>query len=145
MTWKGVLRCLRHLIALAADGEDRLSGAHPRAYGNVARLLVRYVRDAGVITLEQAIHRLTLLPAQTLSVPERGRLAPGFYADITIFDPDTIEDRATFENAHQYATGIRHVLVNGIPVIADAKPTGATPGRAVRGPGWVGHKRPAAP
>ena len=131
--------------APAADGEDRLSGAHPRAYGNVARLLGRYVRDAGVIPLEEAIHRLTLLPAQTLSVSERGRLAPGFYADITIFDPDTIEDRASFENAHQYATGIRHVLVNGIPVIANGKHTGATPGRAVRGPGWVGHKQPPAP
>ena len=127
--------------APAAEGEFLRVGAHPRTYGNVARLLGKYVRDEAVITLEEAVRRLTLLPAQTLGVTERGRLAPGLYADITVFDPETVGDRATFEKPHQYAVGIRHVLVNGVPVIADGEQTGATPGRAVRGPGWVGHAR----
>ena len=125
--------------APANDGDAALQGVHPRTYGNVARLLSKYVRDEGVISMEEAVRRLTLLPAQTLSVRDRGRLAPGLYADITIFDPDTITDHATFEDAHQYATGVSHVLVNGVPVVADGKHTGATPGRAVRGPGWTGH------
>lgn len=128
--------------AVAAEGETLKSAKHPRAYGNVARLLGKYVRDESVISLEEAVRRLTLLPVQTLGVTERGRLAPGFYADITIFDPNTIGDRSTFENSHQYAVGVRHVLVNGVPVLTDGEHTGATPGRAVRGPGWVGHDAP---
>ena len=131
--------------APAAEGEFLQLGAHPRTYGNVARLLGKYVRDEKVISLEEAVRRLTLLPAQTLGVAERGRLAPGLYADIAIFDPDAVGDRATFEEPHQYATGIRHVLVNGVPVVADGEHTGATPGRAVRGPGWVGHDDPVTP
>ncbi|MEL7046558.1 MAG: D-aminoacylase [Pseudomonadota bacterium] len=110
---------------------------HPRTYGNVARLLGKYVREDGIISLEEAVRRLTSLPAQTLSIPERGRLAPGYFADIAVFDPDTVGDLATFEDPHRYAVGVRHVLVNGALVLADGKHTGATPGRAVRGPGWT--------
>lgn len=131
--------------APAAEGKELQSAVHPRTYGNVARLLGKYVRDEQVITLEEAVRRLTLLPATTLSIPERGRLVPGFYADVTVFDPDGINDLATFEEPHQYATGVIHVLVNGIPVVAQGKHTNALPGRAVRGPGWVGRSRPTKP
>jgi N-acyl-D-amino-acid deacylase len=122
--------------APAAEGKTLQSGAHPRTYGNVARLLGKYVRDEQVISLEEAVRRLTLLPAQTLKIQERGRLVPGYFADIAIFDPALVGDRATFENPHQYSTGMVHVLVNGVPVISEGVHTGATPGRAVRGPGW---------
>ncbi len=127
--------------APAAEGKALESSVHPRTYGNVARLLAKYVRDEQVIPLEEAIRRLTLLPAQTLQIRERGRLIPGYFADITIFDPDTIQDHATFDKSHQYATGVAHVLVNGVPVVSDGKHTGATPGRAIRGPGWIGWKK----
>lgn len=123
--------------APAAEGEVLESGAHPRTYGNFARLLGKYVREEQVITLEEAIRRLTLLPAQTLSIPERGRLAAGYFADIAIFDPAVIGDRATFEEPHQYSVGMVHVLVNGKAVVRDGAHTGAKPGRAVRGPGWI--------
>ena len=126
--------------APAAEGKELEGAVHPRTYGNVARLLGKYVRDEQVIPMEEAIRRLTLLPAQTLSVFERGRLAPGFFADITIFDPENIRDHATFEDPHHYSTGVKHVLVNGVPVVTDGEHTGATPGRAVRGPGWVQQK-----
>ena len=126
--------------APAAEGKELEGAVHPRTYGNVARLLGKYVRDEKVISMEEAIRRLTLLPAQTLSVSERGRLAPGFFADITIFDPANIRDHATFEDPHHYSTGVKHVLVNGVPVVTDGEHTGATPGRAVRGPGWVQQK-----
>jgi len=126
--------------APAAEGKTLESGAHPRTYGNFARLLGKYVREEKVITLAEAVRRLTLLPAQTLSVQERGRLAPGYFADIAIFDPDAVGDRATFENPHQYAVGMVHVLVNGVAVVRDGAHTGATPGRAVRGPGYRGPK-----
>jgi N-acyl-D-amino-acid deacylase len=122
--------------APAAEGETLTKGAHPRTYGNVARLLGKYVRDEKVIPLEEAIRRLTSLPAETLKIDDRGRLAEGYYADIAIFDPATIADKATFEEPHQYSVGTVHVLVNGVPVLADGKHTGAKPGRAVRGPGW---------
>lgn len=127
--------------APAAEGHVLQSNVHPRTYGNVARLLGKYVRDEHVISLEEAVRRLTLLPAQTLSITQRGRLAPGFFADITVFDPKTIEDKATFEKPHQYSTGVVHVLVNGTPVVSDGKHTNARPGRAIRGPGWTGHNR----
>lgn len=123
--------------APAAEGKALERSAHPRTYGNVARLLGKYVRDERVITLQEAVRRLTLLPAQTLSVSARGRLAPGYFADIAIFDPGSIADQARFDNPHQYALGMVHVLVNGVPVVSHGKHTGATPGRAVRGPGWV--------
>jgi N-acyl-D-amino-acid deacylase len=122
--------------APAAEGEALEQGAHPRTYGNVARLLGKYVRDEQVITLQEAVRRLTLLPAETLNIRSRGRLAPGYFADIAIFDAETIADHATFDDPHQYSTGVMHVLVNGVPVVSEGKHTGATPGRAVRGPGW---------
>lgn len=112
------------------------SNPHPRAYGNFARLLGRYVRDEGLIPLEEAVHKLTALPAANLGLRRRGSLAPGYYADVVAFDPGTITDHATFEEPHQYATGVVHVLVNGVPVLRDGEHTGATPGRFVKGPGW---------
>ena len=123
--------------APAAEGDTLKGAAHPRTYGNVARLLGKYVRDEKVISLEEAVSRLTLLPAQTLNIKSRGRLAPGYFADITVFNPQTISDRATFEDPHHYATGVEHVLVNGVPVVSGGEHTGAKPGRAVHGPGWV--------
>ncbi len=105
---------------------------HPRAYGSFARVLGSYVREQGIIELEDAIRRMTSLPAQTYGISDRGRLAPGAFADAVVFDPATIADRATFEEPHRYATGVRHVVVNGQLVVKDGEHTGATPGRAVR-------------
>lgn len=122
--------------APAAEGKALEGGVHPRTYGNVARLLGKYVRDEKVISMEEAVRKLSYLPAQTLGVRERGRLAPGYFADIAIFDPKKITDNARFDDSHQYATGMHYVLVNGIPVVSEGQHTGATPGRAVRGPGW---------
>jgi N-acyl-D-amino-acid deacylase len=124
--------------APAPEGVFLLSNPHPRAYGNVARLLGRYVRDEGLIPLEEAIRRLTGLPAGNLGLRRRGLLAPGYHADVVVFDPATVADHATFEEPHQLATGVRHVFVNGVRVVKDGDPTGATPGRVVRGPGWRG-------
>jgi N-acyl-D-amino-acid deacylase len=122
--------------ALAAEGEFLLSGVHPRAYGSFARVLGKYVRDERLIPLEEAVRRLAALPAATLKLDRRGLLRPGYIADVVVFDPATVQDHATFEQPHQYATGVRHVLVNGIAVLNDGEHTGATPGRVVRGPGW---------
>jgi len=122
--------------APAAEGETLESGAHPRTYGNIARLLGKYVREEKVISLQEAVHRLTLLPAETLNIDHRGRLAPGYFADLAIFNPETVGDLATFENPHQYSTGMQYVLVNGVPVLSKGEHTGAMPGRAVHGPGW---------
>jgi N-acyl-D-amino-acid deacylase len=124
--------------SLAPEGVFLKSRPHPRAYGNFARLLGKYVRDERVIPLEQAIHRLTALPAENLKLRRRGRLRPGYHADIVIFDPKTIQDHATFDNPHQYSTGVRDVFVNGVQVLRDGNHTGAFPGRVVRGPGWTG-------
>jgi N-acyl-D-amino-acid deacylase len=124
--------------SMATEGVFLESGTHPRAYGNVARLLGRYVRGETVIPLEEAIRRLTSLPAGNFKLWRRGRLLPGWFADVVVFDPATIADHATFEEPHQYATGVRHVFVNGTPVLADGEHTGALPGRFVRGPGWTG-------
>jgi N-acyl-D-amino-acid deacylase len=124
--------------SLAPEGVFLKSRPHPRAYGNFARLLGKYVRDEQVIPLEQAVHRLTALPAENLKLRRRGKLQPGYYADIVIFDPKTIQDHATFDNPHQYATGVRDVFVNGTQVLRDGSHTGALPGRVVRGPGWTG-------
>ena len=109
---------------------------HPRAYGSFARLLGHYVRERQVISLEEAIHRLTLLPATTLKIKNRGALKQGFYADIVLFDAERIKDNATFSDPHQYATGVEHVFVNGVQVLRGGEHTGAFPGRVVRGPGW---------
>ncbi|HEX6941079.1 MAG TPA: D-aminoacylase, partial [Longimicrobiales bacterium] len=126
--------------SLAPEGAFLGSNPHPRAYGNVARLLGKYVREEKVIPLEEAIRKLTSLPAENLKLRRRGRLARGFFADIVVFDPETIQDHATFDAPHQYATGVRHVFVNGVQVLRDGEHTGATPGRVVRGPGWIGWK-----
>ncbi len=112
------------------------SNPHPRAYGNFARLLGKYVREDKVIRLEEAVRRLTSLPAQNLKIKERGALVPGYYADVLVFDPTTITDHATFDKPHQYATGMIHVFVNGTQVLKDGEHTGAKPGVVVRGPGW---------
>lgn len=113
---------------------------HPRAYGSFARLLAHYVREEKVISLEEAIRRLTSLPASNLKLDRRGWLREGFYADIVAFNPETIQDHATFEAPHQYATGMEYVWVNGIAVIRNGEHTGATPGRFVKGPGYQKNK-----
>jgi N-acyl-D-amino-acid deacylase len=124
--------------ALAPEGAFLNSQPHPRAYGTFARLLGRYVREERVIPLEEAIRKLTSLPASNLGIEDRGRLEPGHFADVVVFDPATITDNATFEQPHQLATGVIHVFVNGQQVVADGEHTGALPGRVVRGPGWRG-------
>jgi N-acyl-D-amino-acid deacylase len=120
--------------SLAPEGVFLKSNPHPRAYGTFARLLGKYVRDEGVIPLPEAIRRLTSFPADNLGLLDRGRLRVGHYADIAIFDPATIRDHATFAEPHQYATGVHHVIVNGVPVLLEGEHTGATPGRFVRKP-----------
>ncbi|GAC1478795.1 MAG: amidohydrolase family protein [Gemmatimonadaceae bacterium] len=127
--------------ALASEGVFLKSSTHPRAYGNVARLLGKYVRDEHVLPLADAVRRLTSLPAGNLGLARRGAVRTGAFADIVVFDPARIADHATFERPHQYATGMRHVLVNGVVVLRDGEHTGATPGRVVRGRGWTGNPR----
>ncbi len=111
------------------------SNPHPRAYGNFARVLGKYVRDDKIIPMTEAIHRLSGLPATNLGLDHRGFLSEGMFADVVVFDPATIADRATFEKPHQYAVGVKHVFVNGVQVIKDGEHTGAKPGRALWGPG----------
>ncbi len=124
--------------ASAPEGVFLKSSTHPRAYGNFARLLGKYVRDEKTASLADAIRRLTALPASNLGLSDRGKLAPGMAADVVLFDPATIADHATFEKPMQYATGVRDVFVNGVQVLKGGEPTGATPGRFVKGPGWTG-------
>jgi N-acyl-D-amino-acid deacylase len=111
------------------------SSTHPRAYGNFTRLLGKYVREENVISLQEAVRRLTGLPATNLGLDHRGFIQKGMFADVIVFDPATIADRATFENPHQYAVGMKHVFVNGVQVLKDGEHTGAKPGRALWGPG----------
>ncbi len=127
--------------SLVSEGVFLKSNPHPRAYGSFARLLGKYVRQEKVITLTEAIRRLTWLPADNLKLDRRGRLEKGYYADIVIFDPETIIDHATFEKPHQYSTGMLHVFVNGTQVLKDGEHTDAKPGRVVRGPGWNSSRR----
>ena len=122
--------------SIAPEGVFIKTSTHPRTYGNFARLLGKYVRDEHVIPMEDAIRKLTSLPADTLKVADRGRLAPGAFADVVVFDPKTIADRATYQQPHQYSVGVRQVFVNGVQVLKDGEHTGATPGRVVRGPGF---------
>jgi N-acyl-D-amino-acid deacylase len=126
--------------APSAEGVFLKSNPHPRTYGNFARVLGKYVRDEKVIPLEEAIRKLTSLPAANLKIRERGFLKPGYFADLVVFDPARIQDHATFDKPHQYATGVKHVFVNGVQVLKDGEPTGAAAGRVVRGPGWTGWK-----
>ena len=126
--------------APAPEGDFLDYNPHPRAYGNFARLLGKYVREEKVIPLSEAIYKLTSLPASRLNIQKRGSLKEGYFADIVVFDPDSITDHATFEEPHQLATGVEHVFVNGEQVIKEGAHTGATPGRVVRGPGFTGNK-----
>ena len=119
----------------APEGPFLLSQPHPRSYGNFARVLGKYVREEKVIPLAEAIRKLSGLPAENLGIRERGLLREGYFADVVVFDPAKIADHATFERPQQYATGMRHVFVNGAQVLADGEHTGATPGRAVWGRG----------
>lgn len=122
----------------APEGVFLKSNPHPRAYGTFARVFGKYVRDEGVISLTDAVRRLTTHPATNLRLDRRGALKVGFYADVVVFDPVTIRDHATFAEPHQYATGMRQVFVNGVQVLRDGDHTGALPGRVVRGPGARG-------
>lgn len=122
-----------------ANPETATSLVHPRAYGTFPRILGRYVRDERVITLEDAVRKMTSAVTTRLHIQDRGLLKEGMFADIVIFDPATIDDRATFEEPHQLSAGVHHVLVNGVPVLRDGVHTDATPGRALRGPGWRGY------
>jgi dihydroorotase/N-acyl-D-amino-acid deacylase len=121
---------------VSPEGVLGLSSTHPRAYGTFPRVLGRYVRDEKVLRLEDAVRKMTSLPAQKLGLRDRGLLRPGMYADITVFDPEKVIDRATFDAAHQYSEGIVHVFVNGAPVVDQGKITDRLPGRILRGPGY---------
>jgi N-acyl-D-amino-acid deacylase len=121
--------------SLAPERVFLKSSTHPRAYGCFARVLGHYVRDEALLTLEDAIRRLSSLPAENLRLDRRGALKQGYFADVVVFDPSKVQDHATYERPHQYATGVEHVWVNGVQVLRHAEHTGATPGRVVRGPG----------
>lgn len=122
----------------APEGVFLLSAAHPRAYGNFARVFAKYVRQDHVLTVEQAVHKLTSMPAEGLSLKDRGHLRAGDFADIVVFDPETIQDHATYDKPHQLSTGVRYVLVNGRFALKDGIPTGNASGRVVRGRAWTG-------
>jgi len=119
----------------APEGVFLKASAHPRAYGNFAKLIGRYVRDEELIPLAEAVRKLTTLPAENLRIKQRGALKPEYFADVVVFDPETVQDHATFEKPLQYSTGVIHVFVNGKQVLKDGEHTGAKPGRAVLGPG----------
>jgi N-acyl-D-amino-acid deacylase len=124
--------------APAPEGVFLKSSRHPRTYGNFARVLAKYVRDEHVLTLQEAVRKLSALPAATLSLPDRGRLRSGYFADVVVFDPRTVQDHATYERPHQLATGVEDVWVNGVRALRQEGPTGAASGRAVRGRAWTG-------
>ena len=126
----------------APDGVLGKEHPHPRAYGTFPRILRKYVREEHKLTLEDAIRKFTALPAQRMRLTDRGVLKQGMWADIVVFDPDSVRDLATFEKPNQLSVGMKHVLVNGIPVIADGQATNALPGKVVRGSGFdPGHQR----
>ena len=122
--------------SLAAEGVFLKTSTHPRAYGSFARVLGKYVRDERAMPIEDGVRRLSAFPAENLGLDRRGRLEEGYYADVVVFDPATIQDHATFEAPHQYATGVQHVFVNGVQVLENGEPTDARPGRVVRGQGY---------
>lgn len=124
--------------APAPEGVFLESSEHPRAYGNFVRVLAKYVREEKVITLEEAIRKLSAFPAQTLSLKDRGMLRKGYFADVVVFDPRTVQDHATYERPHQLATGVDDVWVNGVEALRDGEATGAHSGRVVRGRAWTG-------
>jgi N-acyl-D-amino-acid deacylase len=121
--------------SLAPEGVFLKSSAHPRAYGSFARLLARFVREEKLLALPEAVRKLAALPAENLRLERRGRLQENYFADVVVFDPAAIQDHATYDKPHQYATGMIHVFVNGVQVLQDGNHTGAKPGRFVRGPG----------
>ena len=123
--------------SIANEGVFVRASTHPRAYGSFARVLGKYVREDKVLTLQEAVRRMSGLPATNLGLEGRGFLREGMYADVVVFDPATVADRATYENPHQYSVGVKHVLVNGVQVLKDGEHTGAKPGRAVWGPGKI--------
>jgi N-acyl-D-amino-acid deacylase len=122
----------------APEGVFLESASHPRAYGNFARLFAKYVRDEKVLSVEEAVRKLTSLPADNLSLKDRGRLVKGAYADVVVFDPKTIQDHSTFQKPHQLSTGVAHVIINGGVAFKDGAPTGAATGRVVHGRAWTG-------
>jgi N-acyl-D-amino-acid deacylase len=122
----------------APEGVFLLSAAHPRAYGNFVRVFSEYVRKDHALTIEQAVRKLTSLPADNLSLEQRGRLKPGNFADVVVFDPDTVQDHATYDRPHQLSTGVSYVVVNGKLAIESGKPTGVASGRFVKGRAWTG-------
>ena len=124
--------------APAPEGVFLLSSEHPRAYGNFVRVLAKYVRDEKVIKLQEAIRKLSAFPAQNLSLKDRGMLRPGYFADVVIFDPATVQDHATYERPHQLATGVDDVWINGVRALRDGEATGAASGRVVHGRAWTG-------
>jgi N-acyl-D-amino-acid deacylase len=126
--------------SMAPEGNFLKSNTHPRAYGNVSKLLGQYVRREQLVPLAEAVRRLTSFPCENLKLRERGRLKSGYFADVVVFSPATITDHATYENSHQYSTGVLDVVVNGVQVLKDGEHTGKKPGQVVRGPGWKGWK-----
>ena len=124
-------------VSISAEGVFLKQSTHPRAYGNFARLLGNYVRNEKTISLQEAIRRITSLPAENLGLDRRGSIRQGYFADLVVFDPGAIAERATYDNPHQYATGVKYVLVNGVRVIENGEHTGAKPGRALWGRGKV--------
>jgi dihydroorotase/N-acyl-D-amino-acid deacylase len=131
-------------IGTDADGSDPAHPeglTHPRAYGTYPRILGKYVREERVLTLEDAVRKMTSAVATRLSIADRGLIRPGFFADLVVFDPGTVADRAVFERPHQVSAGIPHVFVNGVAVVRDGAVTGAKPGRIVRGPGYNGERQ----
>ena len=124
--------------APAPEGVFLKSSEHPRAYGNFARVLAKYVRDEKVIPLEEAVRRLSSFPAETLSLTDRGRLQKGYFADVVVFDPNTVQDHATYDVPHQLSTGVENVWINGIQALKDSEATRAPSGRIVRGRAWTG-------
>ena len=122
----------------APEGVFLNSMPHPRAYGSFARFIGPFVRDGTVERLAEAVRRVSAQPADVLGLRDRGRLRPGLAADVVVFDPARVQDHATFERPHQYAVGVEHVLVNGVPTLLAGEHTAATAGRVVRGPGWRG-------
>jgi N-acyl-D-aspartate/D-glutamate deacylase len=124
-------------LAMSPEGPRGKTMPHPRSYGTFPRLLGRYVREQHVISLEEAVHKMTSMNAEKLSITDRGRIQVGLAADITLFNPDTVADKATFVQPHQYPVGIPYVIVNGQVVLDNGVHTGALPGHVLRGPGYV--------
>ena len=123
-------------FSAAPEGVFLKSSTHPRAYGNFARVLAKYVREEKRMPLQTAVYKLAKLPATNLKLNKRGELAVGHYADIVVFDPATVQDHATYQQPQQFATGVTDVLVNGVIVLRHGEHTGAKPGRFVKGPGF---------